>query len=74
MYRLIVSDLDGTLLRDDHMLSEYTKAVIHRVSEQGIDFMLATGRIFGGARQFAKDLNLNTPILACNGALIKESH
>lgn len=73
MYRLIVSDLDGTLLRDDHTLSEYTKAVIHRVSEQGIDFMLATGRIFGGARQFARELKLNTPILACNGALIKES-
>jgi hypothetical protein len=73
MYRLIVSDLDGTLLRDDHTLSEYTKAVIHKVSDQGIDFMLATGRIFGGARQFAKELKLNTPILACNGALIKEA-
>lgn len=73
MYRLIVSDLDGTLLRDDHTLSEYTKEVIHRVSEQGIDFMLATGRIFGGARQYAKELKLNTPILACNGALIKEA-
>jgi Cof subfamily protein (haloacid dehalogenase superfamily) len=73
MIRLIVSDLDGTLLRDDHTLSEYTKAVIHRVSEQGIDFMLATGRIFGGARKYARQLNLNTPILACNGALIKEA-
>lgn len=73
MIRLIVSDLDGTLLRDDHTLSEYTKAVIHKVSEQGIDFMLATGRIFGGARQYAKELKLNTPILACNGALIKEA-
>ncbi|MEL7655998.1 MAG: Cof-type HAD-IIB family hydrolase [Bacillota bacterium] len=73
MYRLIISDLDGTLLRDDHTLSDYTKAVIHRVSEQGIDFMLATGRIFGGAIQYAKDLKLNTPILACNGALIKEA-
>lgn len=73
MYRLIVSDLDGTLLRDDHTLSDYSKAVIHKVSEQGIDFMLATGRIFGGARQYSKELNLNTPILACNGALIKEA-
>ena len=35
MVRLIVSDLDGTLLRDDHTLSECTKAVIHKVSEQG---------------------------------------
>lgn len=73
MYRLIVSDLDGTLLRDDNTLSEYTKAVIHKVSEQGIDFMLATGRIFGGAKVFAKELNLNTPIMSCNGALIKAS-
>lgn len=73
MYRLIVSDLDGTLLKDDHTLSDYTKAVIHKVSELGVDFMLATGRIFGGARQYAKELNLNTPILACNGALIKEA-
>jgi len=73
MYRLIISDLDGTLLRDDHTLSDYTKAVIHKVSEQGIDFMLATGRIFGGATQYAKALQLNTPILACNGALIKEA-
>ncbi len=73
MYRLIVSDLDGTLLQDDSTLSEYTKAIIHKVSEHGIDFMLATGRIFGGARIFAKELNLNTPILSCNGALIKEA-
>lgn len=73
MYRLIVSDLDGTLLRDDHTISEYTKSVIHKVSEQGIEFMLATGRIFGGARKYARELNLNTPILACNGALIKEA-
>ncbi len=73
MYRLIVSDLDGTLLKSDHTLSDYTKAVIHKASEQGIDFMLATGRLFGGARQYAKELNLNTPILACNGALIKEA-
>jgi Cof subfamily protein (haloacid dehalogenase superfamily) len=73
MYRLIVSDLDGTLLRDDHALSEYTKAVIRRVVDRGTDVMLATGRIFGGGRQFARELNLNTPILACNGALIKEA-
>lgn len=73
MYRLIVSDLDGTLLRSDHTLSDYTKTVIRKAAAQGVDFMLATGRIFGGARQYARDLNLNTPILACNGALIKEA-
>ncbi|QOX65349.1 HAD family phosphatase [Anoxybacterium hadale] len=71
MYRLIVSDLDGTLLRDDNTLSEYTKSIIHKVSQQGIEFMLATGRIFGGAKGYAKELNLDTPILSCNGALIK---
>lgn len=73
MYKLIVSDLDGTLLNDDSALSKYSKTVIHKASEQGIDFMLATGRHFGGARLIAKELNLNTPILACNGAIIKEA-
>lgn len=73
MYRLIVSDLDGTLLRDDHTISEYTKSVIRKASGQGIDFMLATGRIFGGARKYAREMDLNTPVLACNGALMKES-
>lgn len=71
-YRLIVSDMDGTLLRSDHTISEYTREVIHDISDRGIDFMLATGRIFGGASHFAKELGLNTPILACNGALIKD--
>lgn len=73
MYKLIVSDLDGTLLNDGSTLSEYSKAVIHKASEQGIDFMLATGRHFGGARLIAKELNLDTPVLACNGAIIKEA-
>lgn len=72
MYRLVVSDLDGTLLKDDETLSEYTKEVIQNISRKGVEFMIATGRIFGGAKRYAKELNLKTPILACNGALIKD--
>ncbi len=72
MYRLIVTDLDGTLLRDDLTISSYTKSVIQKSIKSGVQFMIATGRIFGGARQYAKELSLTTPILSCNGALIKE--
>lgn len=74
MFKLIVSDMDGTLLRDDHTISDYTKSVIQRTVAASASFMLATGRIFGGARHYAEDLGLNTPILACNGALIKEAN
>lgn len=73
MYKLIVSDLDGTLLRKDHTISEYTKSVIKNVTNQGVQFMLATGRIFGGAKIFSQDLGIDTPILACNGGLIKDT-
>ncbi|MBR0597880.1 Cof-type HAD-IIB family hydrolase [Sinanaerobacter chloroacetimidivorans] len=73
MYKLIVSDMDGTLLRDDHSVSEYTKSIIQRAAKNGTEFMLATGRIYGGARRYSAELGLNTPILACNGALIKEA-
>lgn len=74
MFKLIASDMDGTLLHDDHTISDYTKSVIRRAVAAGTSFMLATGRIYGGARHYALDLGLNTPILACNGALIKDTN
>ena len=46
MYKLVISDLDGTLLNENHLLSEYTKKVIEKLNEKGVPFFLATGRHF----------------------------
>ncbi len=46
----IATDLDGTLLRNDHVLSEYTKDVWIRLLDKNIHFIPATGRPLVGVR------------------------
>ncbi len=36
MYKLVISDLDGTLLNENHLLSEYTKKAIEKLNEKGV--------------------------------------
>ena len=42
--RLIASDMDGTLLRSDDTVSDTTVAEIARWRDDGVPFVLATGR------------------------------
>ncbi len=42
--KLIASDLDGTLLRNDKRLSPHTRAVLARCREKGVLFFVATAR------------------------------
>lgn len=73
MYKLIACDIDGTIIRTDFQMSAYTKDIIRRAIKKGIYFMFATGRIFGSAKIYAKQLQLDTPIIACNGGIAKHS-
>ncbi len=73
MYKLVVSDMDGSLLNSENKISPYSKSIIKQAIRQGIIFVLATGRIYGSARVYAKELGLNTPIMACNGGIIRNS-
>lgn len=72
-YKLIVTDMDGTLLNGDHQISEKNKAALKYASEKGINVAIATGRIYESTIKYAKELGIKTPIICCNGALIKES-
>ena len=42
--KMIVTDLDGTLLRDDKTVSEFTKSALQRCRAAGIKTIFATGR------------------------------
>jgi Cof subfamily protein (haloacid dehalogenase superfamily) len=42
--KMIVTDLDGTLLRTDKTISEYTKNILRKCREKGIKIVYATGR------------------------------
>lgn len=71
MIKMIVSDMDGTLLNSNKEVSRANREAIRQAQARGVKMVLATGRIFVSAKQYAKDLGLDTPIIACNGALVK---
>lgn len=69
-YKLIICDLDHTLLREDHTLSDATRRVIQRCLEADIGVTLATGRRFHSALPFARQLGLTLPVITCQGAML----
>lgn len=67
---LVLSDIDGTLLRPDHSLTQATVDAITRLREAGILFTVASSRPPRAMRQIIEALDVRLPTVAFNGALI----
>ncbi len=67
---LIAVDLDGTLLSDHKVIYERTKSTLNKLMELGHIVVIATGRPHRASIQYYHELNLNTPMVNMNGALI----
>lgn len=72
-YKLIVSDMDGTLLGDNHKITEENKIALSKALDKGIKIVPASGRIYNSAKEHFDFLDINIPLIACNGAIIKET-
>lgn len=70
MYKLVVSDLDGTLLDHEGIISPRVKCAVRRAMDEGVRVTLATGRVFQVTLPFAEELNPNAPLICSNGGLI----
>lgn len=70
MYQVVASDLDGTLLAPDHTLSPYTKETLHRLTEQGVHFVFATGRHHVDVAQIRDNLGISAYMITANGARV----
>lgn len=69
--RLIVSDIDGTILDDQHQVDPHLRDLIPRLNQKGIPFVLASARSPLGMEPIARELGLGDNPLACyNGALV----
>jgi Cof subfamily protein (haloacid dehalogenase superfamily) len=69
--RLIALDIDGTLVGDDLILGERTRAAVAEAQRRGIAVSLVTGRMATSAVPFAEALGLTGPVVAQQGALIR---
>lgn len=70
MKTLYMSDLDGTLLRSDKTISDYSLNAINKSIENGALFSVATARSFVSAHKFVEGLNINVPMVLMNGVFI----
>ncbi len=73
MYRLVVCDLDGTLLNPQHRLGAYTRRVLTRLLDLGVELMLASGRHFGDVHGLSKGLGANGGLISSNGAAVHDA-
>ena len=71
--KLIAIDLDGTTLHSDgRTISRYTKYIFKRIEEQGHIICISTGRPFRMAVDIYRELELKSPMINFNGALISK--
>ncbi|HEV7809579.1 MAG TPA: HAD hydrolase family protein, partial [Candidatus Limnocylindrales bacterium] len=69
---LVALDIDGTLIGDDLALRSRTIAAVTAARERGVHVSLVTGRMTSSAIVFARQLGLVDPIVAFQGALVRE--
>ena len=67
-YKLVVCDMDGTLLTSSHKISEYTANIIKQIEDKNVKFIIATGRPYLDARYYRDSLNLKSYLITSNGA------
>ncbi len=69
--KLIITDLDGTLLRNNKTLSEYTITVLKKIKAQGVPICIATARGRTNAIQYIKSVTPDI-LISSGGALIQK--
>ncbi len=72
-YKLLALDLDDTLLNKEFKISARNVEALRKAAEAGVLVTIATGRMFSSALVYARQLQLNVPLITYHGALIKEA-
>ena len=70
MYKLVVIDLDGTMLNSYGVVTNETKEVIKKVEKQGVEVVIASGRPIDSIKEIAKEIESKNYFIAGNGAII----
>jgi len=72
-YKMLVLDMDDTLLTDDHTISEENKKMLAQAKDLGVYIVLASGRPTPAMTAYAKELELyDSYMISYNGAVITD--
>ena len=70
MYRLFVSDFDGTLLDSDEAIPLSTMVEIDRIRREGVKFAVASDRILKSVLDYNRDFPFLDYVISCDGAYV----
>lgn len=70
MIKLIASDMDGTLLNHNHKIPKENVDLINYAKNQGIEFVVATGRAYYEALPALNEENINCDVISFNGGIV----
>ena len=70
--KLYISDLDGTLLADNALLSDHSLTTLTDMICDGLNFTIASARSTMSMKQVVRNLPLNLPVIEINGAMISD--
>ena len=70
MYKMFVSDFDGTLIDSDEAIPLSTMVEIDRIRKLGVKFVVATGRILKSVLDYNRDFPFLDYVISCDGAYV----
>ena len=72
-FKILATDLDGTLLNSQLQLSEVNKSALRDLKEQGVHVVLCTGRPFNGMAHLIDEIGLDEEdyTISYNGSLVQ---
>lgn len=73
-YKMVVMDMDGTLLNGEKKITSKTIEVLNKAEEQGIKTVIATGRPYNFAASYCEFMQKDHPLISDNGAYIRTIH
>lgn len=69
MIRLLIADVDGTLVTHDKVLTDRARTAVDRMRGAGVEFAMTSGRPPRGMQMLIEPLSVTTPIAAFNGGM-----
>src|SRR5437899_12035073 len=66
----VVSDVDGTLVTDEKVLTARTRAAVAGLRARHIAFAIVSSRPPRGLRMLIEPLGITTPVVGFNGGLV----
>lgn len=72
MIKIVVTDMDGTLLNEKHEISELSLKAIKKLDKENIRLIISTGRHYTGAMKTLEKYNIKCDYIVASGAEVRD--